>query len=137
MLSSILICLSALVITGLGLAHLVYTFRGPKLIPRDLALMESMKAVSPGISTETTMWKAWVGFNASHSMGAILYGLVFGYLALEQPTLLFDSVFLPIVGFAMLVGLLALARNYWFSIPFRGIAFSLGCYVAGHVLARL
>jgi hypothetical protein len=27
------------------------------------------------------MWKAWVGFNASHSYGAILFGLVYGYLA--------------------------------------------------------
>ena len=78
MLSSILVCLSAFVIAALGIAHLVYTFRGPKLAPRDPALTEAMKADSPGISDETTMWKAWVGFNASHSMGAILFGLVFG-----------------------------------------------------------
>ena len=137
MLSSVLVCVSVLVIAALGLAHLVYTFRGPKLAPRDPTLMEAMKAVSPGISTETTMWKAWVGFNASHSMGAILYGLVYGYLTLAQPVLLFESVFLPVVGFVMLAGLLALARSYWFSIPFRGIAFSLACYVAGQVIARV
>lgn len=124
-------------IATLGLAHLVYTFRGPKLAPRDPALVEAMKADSPGISEETSMWKAWVGFNASHSLGAMLYGLVFGYLAMAQPALLFDSIFLPTVGFAMLTGLFVLGRRYWFSIPFRGITFSLACFVAGQVVARL
>lgn len=137
MLPSVLVFLSALVIAALGLAHLAYTFRGPKLAPRDPALLEAMKSDSPGISAETTMWKAWVGFNASHSMAAILFGLVYGYLALAQPALLFDSVFLPIIGFAMLAGLLALARSYWFSIPVRGISFSLSCYVAGQIIARV
>ena len=33
---------------------------------------------------ETTMWRCWVGFNASHSMGLILFGLAFGYLALAH-----------------------------------------------------
>ena len=136
MLPSVLVFLSALVIAALGLAHLVFTFRGPKLVPRDPALLEAMKADSPGISTETTMWKAWVGFNASHSMAAILYGLVYGYLALAQSALLFGSVFLPVVGFAMLTGLLFLARRFWFSTPYRGIAFSLVCYVAGQIIAR-
>ena len=137
MLPSVLVFLSALVIAALGMAHLVYTFRGPKLEPRNPELLEAMKADSPGISAETTMWKAWVGFNASHSMAAILYGLVYGYLALAQSALLFGSAFLAAVGFAMLAGLFFLARNYWFSIPFRGIAFSLTCYVAGQIIARI
>ena len=137
MLSSALVGLSALVIMMLGIAHLIYTFSGPKLLPRDSALQSEMKLVSPVISDETTMWKAWVGFNASHSMGAILFGLVFGYLALEHPVFLFSSTFLSLVGFLMLAGLFELGRRYWFSIPFRGIAISMLCYTAGHVIARL
>jgi len=39
-----------------------------------------------------------VGFNASHSMGFILFGLVFGFLALAHGQLLFQSPFLLIVG---------------------------------------
>ncbi len=137
MLASILVGTSALVILALGVAHLVYTFRGPKLVPRDPALLAAMNADSPGISTETTVWKAWVGFNASHSMGAIFFGLVYGYLALARPGILFGSTFLSIVGLAMLGGLLVLARRYWFSVPFRGIAFSLLCYAAGQIVARV
>lgn len=50
------------------------------------------------------MWKAWVGFNASHALGAILFGLVYGYLALLHLAFLFQSWFLLAVGFALLVG---------------------------------
>jgi hypothetical protein len=53
-----------------------------------------MSATAPVISRETTMWKAWIGFNASHSLGAILFGLVYGYLALAHPAFLFPIPFL-------------------------------------------
>ncbi len=137
MLSSVLMGLSAAVILLLGTVHLLYTFRGPKLLPRDAQLQSKMEAVSPVISDETTMWRAWVGFNASHSLGAMLFGLVYGYLAWAHPSFLIDSLFLSSIGFAMLAALLFLGRRYWFSIPFTGIGISLLCYVAGQVLARI
>ncbi|MEX2016621.1 MAG: hypothetical protein WD873_08255 [Candidatus Hydrogenedentales bacterium] len=130
-----LITLSATIILCLGLVHLAYTFWGPKLTPRDPELQERMKNVSPVISKKTTMWRAWIGFNASHSMGAILFGLVYGYLAMTNDAMLFASPFLLIVGAAMLVGYLLLGWRYWFSIPFTGIAVSTGCYIAGIILS--
>ena len=27
------------------------------------------------ITPQTTLWRAWIGFNASHSLAAILFGL--------------------------------------------------------------
>jgi hypothetical protein len=132
----ILMVLSASIIFTLGVAHLVYTFRGPMLTPRDPALQISMSQSSPVISKETTMWRCWVGFNASHSMGLILFGLVFGYLALAHDQLLFQSPFLLVVGLAMLGGVVVLARVYWFSSPFTGVSISLACYVASIVLSR-
>src|ERR1700693_5486091 len=89
-----LMVLSASIILALGVLHLVYTFWGPKLTPRDPALQVSMSQVSPVITKETTMWRAWVGFNASHSMGAILFGLIYGFLAIAHSRLLFQSPFL-------------------------------------------
>ncbi len=121
---------------ALGVAHLVYTFWGPKLTPRDPALQISMSQISPVISKQTTMWRAWVGFNVSHSMGAILFGLVFGFLALAHGQLLFRSPFLLVVGLAMLGGYAVLGKIYWFSAPFTGICISLACYVASIALSR-
>jgi hypothetical protein len=127
--------LSASIVLSLGVAHLVYTFWGPNLTPRDPALQISVSQISPVITNETTMWRAWVGFNASHSMGLILFGLVFGYLALAHGQLLFQSPFLLLVGFAMLGGFVVLCKIYFFSAPLRDISISLACYVASIIAA--
>jgi len=105
-------------------------------MPRDPALQISMSQISPVITKETTMWRCWVGFNASHSMGPILFGLVFGFLALAHGQLLFQSPFLLVVGLGMLVGLAVLCKVYWFNAPFTGICISLACYVASIALSR-
>ena len=55
------------------------------------------------------MWRAWVGFNASHSYGAIFFGLVYGYLALAHGALLFASPYLLGVGLLLLGGYVVLA----------------------------
>lgn len=133
----VLMTFSAGILFALGLLHLVYTFRGPKLTPRDPALRIRMSEVSPVISRETTMWRAWVGFNASHGMGAILFGLIYGFLAIVHRQLLFQSPFLLVVGLAMVGGFFALSKVYWFSIPFTGISISLACYVASIVMSRV
>ena len=129
-LASSLLAASAAIILLLGLAHLLFTFRGTKLHPRNAALEASMKQVSPVLTRQTTMWKAWIGFNASHSHGAIFFGLVYGYLALAHAALLFQSAFLLLVGLALLLGYVVLARAYWFSIPLRGIVASTLLYLA-------
>ena len=120
----------------LGVSHLVFTFWGPMLTPSDPALQISMSQIAPVITNETTMWRCWVGFNASHSLGLILFGLVFGYLALAHGQLLFRSPFLLIVGLAMLGGFVVLSKVYFFSAPLRDISISLACYVASIVLSR-
>ena len=102
---------SAGIILLLGVIHLVYTFYGKKLTPRDPALQAAMRQVSPVLTRATTMWKTWVGFNASHSMGAMLFGLIYGYLALAHEALLFRSPYLLAVGLAMLGGWVVLGKR--------------------------
>lgn len=136
MLGTILMTTSAAIVLLLGSIHLLYTFTGNKLTPRDPALTGQMQAVHPVLTRETTMWKAWVGFNASHSMGAMLFGLVYGFLALAHPSLLFASNYLLTLGFVMLAGLVWLANRFWFRIPLAGCAMSLGAYLAAIAAAR-
>jgi hypothetical protein len=132
----ILMIVSASIVFTLGVAHLAYSFWGPQLTPRDPALQVSMSQISPVITKETTMWRCWVGFNASHSMGLILFGLVFGFLASAQSRLLFHSPFLLVVGLAMLGSLAVLCKVYFFSAPLTGISIALACYVASIALSR-
>lgn len=134
MLDSWFIAAAAAILLALGLAHLLYTFVGPKFNPRDAALKQRMQEVAPVISRETTMWRAWIGFNASHAFGAIFFGWVYGYLALAQERFFFESPFLLLTGLALLAGYVVLGRLYWFSIPFRGIVAATVLYVLGLVV---
>ncbi len=134
--SSMLIVASAAVILQLGLVHLLYTFRGPMLHPRDSDLTAKMMTVSPVISGETTMWRVWIGFNASHSFGLILFGTLYGYLAVRHRAFLFQSWFLLALGFALLLGYATLAKLYWFSAPFRGVTLAAVLYFLGIVVNK-
>jgi len=137
MLASWLVAGAAGIILVLGALHVVYTFRGPKFDPRDLDLRTLMESISPVMSRETTMWKVWVGINASHGFGAILFGAVYGYLALVHGAFLFQSIFLQLLGLLFLVGYAFLGKRYWFSIPFRGILASTSLYVLALLIAAV
>jgi hypothetical protein len=84
MLAGILIATSATIALFLGLAHIYLTFFTRAFAARDAILEEKLKSVSPRISGQTTMWRAGVGFHASHALGVIFFGLVYGYLALAE-----------------------------------------------------
>lgn len=135
--AQILMTISAGIIMLLGLVHLAYTCFGDKLHPRDSDLLARLKTTSPVISRQTSMWKAWIGFNASHSLGAILFGVVFAYLALQQPMLLFHSYFLGFTGLIVLGAYLAMAKLYWFTRLLQAISLALLFYVAGFILANI
>ena len=132
--SSAFMAASAAIILLLGFMHLLYTFRGPNLHPRDPDLTARMMAVSPVITRETTMWRAWVGFNTTHSLGLILFGALYGYLATRHSALLFQSWFLLALGFALLLGHAVIAKLYFFTAPFRGVVLAAALYLLGIVV---
>ena len=129
--ASTLIAISAGIVLLFGSIHLLYTLHGNKLHPRDPAVLAAMQQTHPVITRQTTMWRANHGFNITHSMGLMLFGLVYGYLALVQTALLWQSSFLIAVGLITLVAYVVLARLYFFSIPFRGVTLATLLYVTG------
>lgn len=128
-----LLAVSAVIVLVLGTLHLAFTFRGGRFDPRDAELLARMKEVSPSITRQTTIWRAGQGFHASHGIGAMLFGLVYLYLALEPSHFLFGSRFLRGLGFVYLLAMVVLARRYWFSIPLRGVGLSCLAYAAALV----
>ena len=80
------------------------------------------------------MWRAWIGFNASHSLGAMLFGLVYGYLAVFHLELLLQSRFLLLLGALFLGSFVVLAKHYWFVIPLAGLIASTLLFVTGAAL---
>jgi hypothetical protein len=131
----VLIAASAAIIFTLGALHLWYTFRGNKLHPRDPELRAKLEQAPMVLTRQTTMWKAWVGFNASHSYGALLFGAVYGYLAFVHSAFLFQSWFLLALGLVALLAYAFLGKRYWFSVPLRGILLATALYISALVIA--
>jgi len=133
-LASLLIVASAAIVFVLGALHLLYTFRGRKLHPRDAETLRAMQQSTLWITRRATVWQTWIGFNASHSVGLVLFALIYGYLALAAPGLLFGSLFLRGVGLALLLAYVVVARRYFFSVPFRGVVLATAFFMAGLVV---
>jgi hypothetical protein len=125
----------------LGLAHALATpltlAESKGLSPRDATLRETMSKETILLTRRTTLWLAWVGFNLSHSLGAVLFGGV--VLLVGRNPLSFHgqaSLFVPLA--VVVSGLyLAIGLRYWFRTPIIGIAFSSVCFVASWALLLL
>ena len=135
MATSVLLTTGCFIIGALGLIHLIYTFQTNKFEPRDEALGRKLREISPVLTPETSMWSAWIGFNASHSLGALLFATVYGYLALFELDFLLSSSFLVSLSLIVLCSYLILAHLYWFKVPFLGILTSTILFSIGYVVA--
>ncbi len=134
MIEQILLIVGASIFGMLGTIHLAYTFYSNKFNAFDPTFTKAMKGTSPILTKETTMWDAWVGFNASHSLGAMLVAAFYVPLALFNMDVIRETAwfsFLPVI-----IGLsyLALAKRYWFKIPFIGILISTVSFLGAVVL---
>ena len=128
-----LIAASAAIFVVLGVIHVRLTYSGPLLLPRDRELRARMDAVSPMISRDTTMWSAWQGFNASHGLGLVLFGLVYIDLGLRATDLLAHDVLLQGIGLVGPLGWVLLAFRHWFNVPQAGAVLATLLYAAGLV----
>lgn len=135
MLPPLLLATSAALLFLLGLLHVRLTMFGKRLAPRDGAVEAGMRETPLRLTRETTVWRAWIGFNASHSLGLLLFGVLYGYLALRHFSLLQQAPFLLVVGAIYLASLLLLARRYFFRIPFLAVSVCLALHLAGTLLA--
>ena len=135
--AQILLIIGASIFGVLGTVHLLYTFFTNKFEAYDSSVTEAMKGTSPILTKETSIWNAWVGFNASHSLGAILVAAVYiplttSYFYIIQQSAWFSS--LPVlIGLSYLI----LAKKYWFKIPFFGVLVSTICFAGATVLVNI
>lgn len=125
----------------LGVAHAFATPSNPDrpkgLSPRDPQLGEAMAKTALVLTRRTDMWKAWVGFNLSHSLGVVLFGVFVVLVGRSELAFEMDGpVFLPL---AVLVstGYLALAARFWFRTPIIGCALSVFLFCLSWILRLL
>ncbi len=80
----VLLIVGATIFGILGSIHLLYTFFTNKFDAFDQTVTKAMRETSPVLTKETTMWDAWIGFNVSHSLGAMLVTAFYVPLALTN-----------------------------------------------------
>jgi hypothetical protein len=135
--SGILLTLGGAVFGVLGALHAIYTLldlRHPqRLVPVDPAVAQSMANSALRLSRGgTDMWRAWVGFNFSHSLGILIVGALGVWAGARSRTLPVGVMpALTLIGCVYLV----LARLYWFRIPAIGIAIGTAFFAAAWILS--
>jgi hypothetical protein len=135
--SGILLILGGAVFGVLGALHAIYTLldlRNPqRLVPVDPAVARAMANSAVRLSRGgTDMWRAWIGFNFSHSLGVLLVGAL-GIGAGSRIKTLPVGVMpaLTLIGCVYLL----LCLLYWFRIPAIGVAFGTSCFAVAWILS--
>jgi len=138
MIIATLISIAGLIYLVLGTLHGLYTWldtrSARRIVPDDPAVIVAMQNSSIRLTRgASTMWQGWVGFNFSHSLGAVFFG---GTLCSIAATLGIVSpppwVLLLLTGFSGVYLLLAL--RYWFRIPVLGTALATTCLALAWVI---
>ena len=125
------------ILVFLGTIHLYYTFFSNKFSSSNTDVIVGMKNSSPRLTNETTMWKAWIGFNASHSSGAIFIGILNLFLSIKYFSTFQTEHFFFIFNIITIAFYVWLAKKYWFIIPFIGILIAFICYVGSYSIVLL
>lgn len=134
MIEKYLMIIGSSILVLLGSLHLYYTFFTDKFMSKQIKTFELMKQDSPILTKETTMWKAWIGFNASHSLGAIFIGLVNIIISLECFEFYQKSCGLLLLNNLTICFFLFLAKKYWFKVPLIGVLISAFCFTIASII---
>jgi hypothetical protein len=133
-----LLVLGGAVFGVLGGLHAVYTLldlRTPRrLAPVDPSVAHAMANSALLLSGgRTDMWRAWIGFNFSHSLGVLMAAGLALWTGLRFNTLPVGIIIpaLTLIGCVYLV----LALLYWFRVPAIGVAIGTGCFAAAWILS--
>lgn len=131
--------LGAIPFVLLGGLHFIYslidTVRPSKIVPRNAALIDEMKASTLRITRETDVWRAWLGFNLSHGLGVFFFGFVYLVLAATNFALLQATTVLLVAAPLVAAVYLVLSLKYFFRIPAIGSAIGVICFAAGLLFA--
>jgi len=123
----------ALLFSLLGIAHAVLTLRdlrGPRsFAPVDDRVRQAMVEARLRLAPTTTIWKSWVGFNLSHSLGLIVFGGLLTGLAWRNFALVAQSASLQTSAIVVAVLYCWMAIRYWFWVPAVLSAGGAACFL--------
>lgn len=132
-----LMILGAAIYGLLGSAHLLLTFFSNKFEAHDPAVTQGMRDSTLVLTRDTTVWRARIGFNASHSLGALLVPGFLIPLAIQDFQVIEQSLWFTVLPSFISLGYLILAWRYWFIIPLVGTAVATATFITAAILILL
>ena len=100
----------------MGTLHLYGTLFTPFMHPRNEKLIPEMKLATLKMSDKLTLWKSWIGFNATHSAGVIFLGASNLYITSKYGEILQHDLILPSLTIVVVSFYCWVAWRYWFKI---------------------
>jgi hypothetical protein len=79
------------------------------------------------------MWRAWTGFNFSHSLGLLLFGALAIWAGSRAPGFPLGVILPALTAIGCIY--LVLSLLYWFRIPAISVAIGTGCFAAAWLLS--
>ena len=135
MFENLIYTLGAVPFIFLGLLHTIYSLMDDhkpfKIVPRKKTVIEAMKGSTLVLTKETTVWRAWIGFNISHGLGVSMFGALYFYLSAFHYQTFMALGPLPWLAPVIAAIYFILARRYWFSIPAAGSALGTVLFTIG------
>jgi hypothetical protein len=133
-----LLGIAGLIYSVLGVLHVVFTLldeRNPRrLAPDDPAVLAAMQNSTLRLSRgATTMWQAWISFNLTHSLAALMLGAACFIMAAVLRIFAFPPLALfALAGVSALISLIGL--RYWFGVPRAGSLVATVCLLVAALI---
>jgi hypothetical protein len=136
-----LLVIAGLIYAVLGLLHAIFTVLDEKkprrLAPDDPAVVVAMQSSNLRLSRgATTMWQAWISFNLTHSLAAMLMGTACFIVAAHFVLFVFSPwALFALASVSAVFALIGL--RYWFGVPRAGALVATACLTAAWLLYAL
>lgn len=130
----LLIVIAASIFLLMGAGHGALTLRDLKhpraFTPRDPVLLHAMQQSSIALHPTINLWRAWLGFNLTHSLGLVLFGGAFLHIGVFEPNAFASSLLIQAVAVLVSAIYLVLSLKFFFSKPAIGSTIGLVCFLA-------
>lgn len=134
----LLVILGGFVFLALGTLHGAVSLRDvwnpTQFTPTDPALRLAMQQSGIAFHPEVNLWKAWLGFNLTHSLGLVLFGGGFLYVGMFAPDVFAESRALQGVAVSVSATYLVISAFFFFSGPVMGTAAGLAAFLIAALL---
>ena len=139
--TQLLIVIASIPFLLFGVGHGVITLRDLRhpraFTPPDATLRQAMQQSSMRFRRDVNLWKAWLGFNLTHSLGLAVFGAVFLYVGILAPDTFASSVLVQVFAVAVSASYFIASITYYFVHPVIGSGVGAVCFLAAAALAHI